>query len=121
MITITDTAQEKIRTIIEGRKPDVKGLRVGYEGKNRYNMSLVDELPDDGEDLILPYNGFEVVIDRDSVARMEGTTIDYLETPVESGFKIDNPADNIPTASRPEGPPEEGPDRDLYERIQLLI
>ena len=121
MITITEAAREKIRSIIETRRPEVKGLRVGYEGRTRYSMSLVDEIPTDGEDIVIPFDGFEVVIDPDSAAKMEGTTIDYVELPTESGFKIDNPLDKQAAAPRPEGAPAEGPDRDIYERVLALI
>ncbi|HET6382455.1 MAG TPA: NifU family protein [Armatimonadota bacterium] len=121
MITISETAQEKIREIIETRRPDVKGLRLGYEGKSRYAMSLVDEIPDDGDDIVVPFQGFDLVIDPQSAAMMEGASIDYIETPTESGFKIDNPADNKPPTPRPDTPPMEGTDREIWERVEALL
>lgn len=121
MITITDTAQEKIRSIIETRRPDVKGLRLGYEGKGRYAMTLVDDVSEDPDDIVAPFNGFDLVIDQHSAMMMEGTSIDYIETPTESGFKIENPNDDKPPTPRPDAPPAEGEDRTIWERVQALI
>ena len=84
-------------------------------------MSLIDELPDDGTDVMIPFQGFDVVVDPESASKMDGTSIDYLETPTESGFKIDNPLDNQAAKPRPSGAPENETDRALYEKIEALI
>ncbi|MCA1595545.1 MAG: NifU family protein [Chloroflexi bacterium] len=121
MITISEGAQEKIRSIIETRRPDVKGLRVGWEGRGRYNMSLIDDVSEDPDDVVVPFEGFDVLIDKDSASKMDGASIDYIETETESGFKVENPNDDRPATPRPEGAPSEAGDRDIWDRVLALI
>ena len=52
-------------------------------------MSLESNLLD--ADSVFEFDGLEVYVDMASLALLDGTTIDYLDTLEKTGFKFDNP------------------------------
>lgn len=99
MITVTDNAAKKIGEIIAKEKESGKlekekdyGLRVGVQGGGcsgfQYIMDF-DTLRDD--DQVFEANGTKVYIDPKSLLYLSGSKIDYIESPMQSGFKIENP------------------------------
>jgi len=93
MITLTDPAQNRIRTIIRDT-PDAQGkvLRLFVEGGGcsgfQYGFSFDDK---QAEDTIVAHEGFEVAIDPQSAKHLEGVKIDWVENLQGAGFKIENP------------------------------
>ena len=93
MLTLTPKAVEKMKSFFEVEETAKgKSLRVslrpsgcaGYE----YALGLDEKKP---EDQILPQPGFDVVVDKESLALLENATIDYGEDEMSSGFRIQNP------------------------------
>ncbi|HEY43166.1 MAG TPA: iron-sulfur cluster assembly accessory protein [Anaerolineae bacterium] len=95
MITITDTAKEKILAAMEAK--DVKGmaLRLAIVGRGpmgfRYSMAFVPSTEKKPEDVVSNFGELQVFIDPESAPNLEGATMDYLEDNFQQGFKIDNP------------------------------
>jgi len=92
LITLTPVAAEKIKELLaEETEPVV--LRVAIQGGGcsgfQYGLGF-DSSAAEG-DLELELEGVPVVIDPFSAPYLRGTTIDFLNTIQESGFKIDNP------------------------------
>jgi iron-sulfur cluster assembly accessory protein len=93
MITLTDPAQERIRTIIRDT-PDAQGkvLRLFVEGGGcsgfQYGFAFDDKQADD---TILNHEGFDVAIDPQSAKHLTGVKIDWVESLQGAGFKIENP------------------------------
>ena len=93
MVTLTDTAAERIRDIIQ-TTPDAQGkvLRLFVEGGGcagfQYGFSF-DEKHDD--DAVTQLEGFEMAIDPMSASYLLGATVDYVENLQGAGFKIENP------------------------------
>ncbi len=93
MITLTEPAQDRIRTIIRDT-PDARGkvLRLFVEGGGcsgfQYGFTFDDKQADD---TIVPHEGFEVAIDPRSAQYLAGVKIDWVETLQGAGFKIENP------------------------------
>ena len=116
-ITFSETASERIRTYIEEDDATDLAVRVSVQSASpiapAYEMALIE--PDEREDgdLELDGGGFDVVVDPESAAVLDGTSIDWVESIHGSGFRFENP--NL----KPLGAePLEGP---LVERVQRVI
>jgi Fe/S biogenesis protein NfuA len=95
MITVTDSAQQKFLEFIKDEDEAGYAVRVAIGGRGSdgfvYDISLVkeDEKADDDEVVSLPE--FKVFVDATSHKNLKGSTIDFVEDDIESGFKVDNP------------------------------
>ena len=101
LLTVTDAAREKVKSIIENEEGDVQGLRVSIQGRTasefQYGLGLeVEAAPDD---VIVDCGDIQILIDPESAKSLKGVTIDYVEDLNSSGFKIDNP--NTPAWDNP--------------------
>ncbi len=93
MVTMTDIAAEKVRAFMEGQTAEGQiGLRVGVKGGGcsgfQYALAL-DEQHDD--DHIFDASGVRVLVDPASLQYVEGSTVDYTENFMGSGFEVSNP------------------------------
>ncbi len=92
MITVTETAAEKLRGILEEEGQPDAALRVivvpnGHGAQ--YMLALEDATEDD--DLVLHEAGVRVIADVDSASLLDGAMIDYSDGLMRSGFVITNP------------------------------
>ena len=92
LISLTPPAASKIKELLaEETEPVV--LRVAIQGGGcsgfQYGLGF-DSSAAEG-DIELELEGVPVVVDPFSAPYLRGTTIDFLNTIQESGFKIDNP------------------------------
>jgi len=94
LISLTPGAAAKIKELI-AEEPDggTAVLRVAIQGGGcsgfQYGLGF-DSAPAEG-DIELELEGVPVVVDPFSAPYLRGTTIDFLNTIQEAGFKIDNP------------------------------
>jgi iron-sulfur cluster assembly protein len=93
MIELTDTAVAKVKELMEAQERLDHGLRVYVAGGGcsgfRYGMALESEA--DEEDQVLEFDGLKVFLDPQSLHYLEGARVDYVETMMGAGFKVDNP------------------------------
>jgi len=93
VVSLTDAAAYKLRALQkEKAHPDI-GLRVyvysgGCSGY-RYGMMLEDA--PSSEDNRLDVNGIKVYVDGQSIALLQGSQIDYVDTLMGAGFTVNNP------------------------------
>ncbi len=93
VLSLTDAAATKLAELTkEETNPDV-GLRVyvysgGCSGY-RYGMMLEDA--PSAEDKVLEANGVKVYVDGSSIALLQGSQIDYVDTLMGAGFTVNNP------------------------------
>ena len=93
MVILTDIAAGKVRAFMEGQAAagDI-GLRVGVRGGGcsgfQYALAL-DERRDD--DHVFDTSGIAVLVDPASLRYVEGSTVDYTENFMGSGFEVSNP------------------------------
>ncbi|GIP40726.1 hypothetical protein J31TS4_40060 [Paenibacillus sp. J31TS4] len=93
MITITESAKEKIQELMDSQ--DTPGLFLRLAVKEggcsgfSYGMGLDDENQEGDE--ALDVNGLKVVIAGDSRKYLNGVEIDYKDMGMGGGFTIDNP------------------------------
>jgi iron-sulfur cluster assembly accessory protein len=93
VVTVTEAAARKARQLLAGSASPGDALRVrvvngGCSGM-RYEL-LFDGArgPDDTE---FEQHGLRVVVDEKSALYLEQTTVDFVDSLNESGFKIHNP------------------------------
>ena len=94
MIEITDKGAEKVREFLAAQQADVSlaGLRVGVRGGGcsgfQYQLAF-DEQRD--SDVVFESHGLKLLVDRESLQFVSGSTIDYEESLQGAGFKVNNP------------------------------
>jgi len=92
MLTLTDTAIDKVKEIMTERGEN-GGLRVAVIGGGcsgfQYQMSLDTEPAAD--DKVIEQGGLRIFIDNRSSLYLDGTKIDYVDGMNGSGFKFENP------------------------------
>ena len=92
MITITDTASEKIQELIR-EEQDVLGLRVYVKGGGcsgyQYGMSFETNMSDD--DTMIEKDNVKVIVDFQSAPLLSGAEVDYVDSLQGSGFAVKNP------------------------------
>ena len=92
-ITVTPFAAENIKQLQVEYEADGFGLRFGITGGGCSGYKYVIELenePDD-VDMIFEQHGIQVFVHPEHMEKLKNSTIDWVETLMESGFKIENP------------------------------
>ncbi len=94
MIQVTEPAAERIRALLakEG-KAETHGLRMKVVGGGcsglRYELALDDRVGERDTEVV--DHGVRVIVDERSALYLVGTTLDFVDTLQESGFKMVNP------------------------------
>ena len=94
MITLSDKGAEKVQEFLASQQQDaaLAGLRVGVRGGGcsgfQYQLAF-DEQRD--SDTVFESHGLKLLVDRESLPYVSGSTIDYEETLQGAGFKVSNP------------------------------
>ncbi len=92
MVTITETAELKIKELMKEEK-DIVGLRIYVRGGGchgyQYGMAFEDKMGDD--DTVIEKGEVKVLMDSQSAPLLSGATVDYVESLQGSGFSIKNP------------------------------
>ena len=93
LLEVTDLAAQKFKDIIEEQGESDGMLRVmvaaGPHGDVQYMLSVEDEA--DENDFVIEASPIQVLVDADSAPLLDGSTIDYMEGLMRSGFVISNP------------------------------
>ena len=94
MIQITEAAASRIKGLLEDEgKLETHGLRMKVVGGGcsglRYELSFDDQRSD--IDTEVEAGPVKVIVDEKSALYLVGTTLDFVDTLQESGFKIQNP------------------------------
>lgn len=91
-IILTDKAVQRILEVMKQENNTNEYLRVGVKGGGcsglQYVLDFTNEIND--FDLEFEQSGIKIAIDQISAGILEGTTIDYLDSLSESGFKFLN-------------------------------
>jgi iron-sulfur cluster assembly accessory protein len=93
MVMLTDIAAEKVRAFMEGQSAEGEiGLRVGVRGGGcsgfQYALALDEQRHDDH---VFDHDGIRVIVDPASFRYVDGSTVDYTENFMGSGFEVSNP------------------------------
>ena len=93
MVTLTDIAADKVRGFLSGDdQPEGAGLRVAVRGGGcsgfQYALALDEQRDDDN---VFEDRGISVLVDPASLQYVDGSTVDYTESMMGSGFEVRNP------------------------------
>ncbi|MEI6372792.1 MAG: iron-sulfur cluster assembly accessory protein [Actinomycetes bacterium] len=92
-IVLTDVASSKVRALLDQEGRDDLTLRVAVQPGGcsglRYQL-FFDDRSLDG-DVVMTFDGVDVVTDRMSAPYLTGAVIDFVDTIEKQGFTIDNP------------------------------
>ena len=93
LITITSKAAEKIKEFMAEEKDSPQFLRIYVQGGGCSGLSygMGFEKAAEEDDLIIEENGVKVLVDSMSQDHLQGANVDYIESLMGSGFKINNP------------------------------
>jgi iron-sulfur cluster assembly accessory protein len=94
VIDVTAPAAERIRDLLDKEgKRESHGLRLKVIGGGcsglRYELAFDDRVGEN--DTELEVGGIRVLVDEKSALYLVGTTLDFVDTLQESGFKMLNP------------------------------
>lgn len=92
MITLTESARNKVASILANEGPDAK-LRMYVSGKGcaglTYGFGITDEVEED--DLSIEEGEVTVLVDSFSLPYLKGAVVDFVESLTGSKFDIKNP------------------------------
>jgi iron-sulfur cluster assembly protein len=93
MITLTQAAADKLQTIKAEKGIPDHALRVFVSGGGcsglSYGMTFAQG--EDFGDQVFEANGVKVVVDMGSIQYVDGAEIDYIDSLMGGGFRIENP------------------------------
>lgn len=93
MITVTPKAAEKIKEFMKEEADSPQYLRVYVQGGGCSGLSYgmgFEKLPEE-DDIVMEETGIKLLVDSYSVDHLKGANVDYIESLMGSGFKINNP------------------------------
>lgn len=93
MITLTDAAADRVRSLVEKSGKPVLGLRVGVKTRGCSGLSYFVEYAEEQKKFedVVEDKGVKIFIDPTAVMFLIGTEMDYVEDKIQSGFVFSNP------------------------------
>jgi iron-sulfur cluster assembly protein len=93
MIQLTEKAIGRIRQVFIKQGVEGGGLRLGVQGGGCSGMSYLIrfEPKQRPSDRVFDFEGVKVFVDPKSLIYLEGMTLDYKESLMQSGFVFENP------------------------------
>jgi iron-sulfur cluster assembly protein len=92
-VTLTPAAAQAVKDLLAKRNLEGYALRVFISGGGcsgfQYGMAL-EGAPRE-TDLSAEFDGVKVVVDEVSINYLQGATVDFVDSVMGSGFKIENP------------------------------
>lgn len=93
ILHVTEAAVNTIRTLLEQREIPNHALRVFVSGGGcsgmQYGMAF-EETPRE-TDRVVEQDGVRLIVDPTSLMYLEGATVDFVDSLMGGGFRIDNP------------------------------
>lgn len=93
VISLTERAAERVRTLVAGSDKPLAGVRVGVKNAGCAGMAYTldpVETPNPTDDLVEEH-GVTVYVDPKAVLFLLGATMDYEVTKLRAGFTFQNP------------------------------
>ena len=118
-LNFTDRARDMVVSFMDMEEDGMQALRVAVDGSPfapRYELTLVEADARVASDMEVDTGPFTVLVDEGSVERLDGATVDYVETIQESGFQIIPDPDAIKAAIE-----STGADGELADRVRHVL
>ena len=93
LVTVTTKAAEKIKEFMneETEKPEFLRVYVQGGGCSGLSYGMGFEKTAEEDDIVIEENGVKILVDSYSQDHLKGANVDYIESLMGSGFKINNP------------------------------
>ena len=93
MITLTENAIQAVGRFISSSEKPTGGLRIEVTdgGCSGLSYGLKLEAEQNADDTLIDYGSVKVFVDPLSLPKLDGMTIDFLDSLEGSGFKFTNP------------------------------
>lgn len=95
LLTLTQVAKDKIKAVQQSENRTESALRVSVEEESpaawRYHLYFVERDERTPADTAFDVEGIQILVDTESVRRLEGSTLDFVEELSGAWFKFDNP------------------------------
>jgi iron-sulfur cluster assembly accessory protein len=94
LVNVTESAAQQIKRLLDSEgKVETHALRMKVVGGGcsglQYQLAFDDQKRENDSEV--EASGVRVVVDEKSALYLIGTTLDYVDSLMESGFKIQNP------------------------------
>ena len=93
LVTVTPKAAEKIKEFMKEEAEHPEYLRIYVQGGGCSSLSygMGFETKPEEDDTVIEESGIKLLIDSYSQDHLKGANVDYIESLMGSGFKINNP------------------------------
>lgn len=93
MIQVTPKAVSRIRQVFAKQGVEGGGLRLGVQGGGCSGLSYLIRFEPQARptDQVFEFDGVKIFVDPKSLLYLDGVTLDYKESLMQSGFVFDNP------------------------------
>jgi iron-sulfur cluster assembly protein len=93
VIKITERAANRVRELIDARDKPAFGIRVGIKTGGCSGLEYKFEYADEASnaDEVVEEHGIKILIERNAILYLIGTTLDFVDEEVRSGFVFNNP------------------------------
>jgi iron-sulfur cluster assembly protein len=93
LLTVTPKALEKAKALLVKHGREGAGFRVGVRGGGCSGLTYFLEFEDETRkgDHVLELDGLRIYLDIKSQLFLAGTTLEYVESLMDTGFKFQNP------------------------------
>jgi len=106
-LNFSDKARDMVTSFMDLEEDGLQALRIAVEGSPfapNYELTLVDSDSRGDSDLEVNAGSFTVLVDEASAERLNGASVDFVETIQESGFQITPDPDAVKSAMDDAGP-----------------
>ena len=92
-VTLTDGAVSKVRELLESEDDPSLALRMAVRpgGCSGFSYEMFFDSDRSDADVVEEFEGLDVLVDRESVKLLRGSTLDFQDGLMGSGFAINNP------------------------------
>ncbi len=118
-LNFSDKARDMVTSFMDLEEDGLQALRIAVEGSPfapNYELTLVDADTRAESDLEVDAGSFTVLVDEASAERLDGASVDFVETIQESGFQITPDPEAAKAATS-----DEGPTGELAERVAQVL
>ena len=93
LLTITETAVERVKALMSKSDAPVQGLRVGITTRGCNGMSYTVDYVEEKQpgDEIVEDKGVKIFVDPMATMYIAGSEMDYVEDKFQTGFTFKNP------------------------------
>jgi Fe/S biogenesis protein NfuA len=94
-ITVTEAAKKEVVNLIRNQESAIVGVRVKAEAVSplqaSYRLAFIADGQEEEDDVVTPFDGFNIYVDQESAPYAEDIILDYVDSLMGRGFKIENP------------------------------